>query len=190
MKKTIISSLVVAFLLTISQISFGFTFRGIEIGKSLQDQMVKCPEYGKDWKPIKDVCFRNDPITQDLFSIDHLPDLDFITITKVKTINDRIEGIIVELWGNPDFYSVNFDKFYKSLTSQYGKRKSYSTKTVQNKMGEKFKKINVIWKTENCTIHLTNIGSDMEHGLLTVTSKVYDKYMQDQNKKKKEETKR
>jgi hypothetical protein len=190
MKKTIISSFLVIFLLTISQVSFGFTFWGIEIGKSLQDQMVKCPEFGKDWVPIKDVCYRNEPFIKDSYNIDHLPDLDFITITKVKTINDKIEGIIVELWGNPNFYSVNFDKYYKSLTSIYGKRKSFSTKTIKNKMGAKLKKINVIWNIENCTIHLTNIGSDIEHGLLTVTSKVYDKSIKDQNKKKKDETKR
>ena len=190
MKKTIVSSFIVIFLLTFSQVSFGFTFRGIEIGKSLQDQMVKCPDYGKDWEPIKDVCYRNDPFIKDSHSVDHLPELDFVTITRVKTVNDKIEGIMVELWGNPNFYSVNFDKYYKSLTSKYGRRHSYSAKIVKNKTGSKFRKINVIWKMENCTIHLTNIGSDIEHGLLTVTSKVYDKYLQDQSKKKKEDIKR
>jgi hypothetical protein len=183
MKKTIISSFIVIFLLTISQVSFGFTFRGIEIGKSVQDQMIKCPEFGKDWESIKDVCYRSDPFIKDSYSINHLPELDFITITRVKTIDDKIEGIIVELWGNPNFYSVNFDKFYKSLTSKYGKCKSYSTKTIKTKTGSTLKKINVIWKMENCIIHLTNIGSDIAHGLLTVTSNVYDKYVQDRSKK-------
>ena len=118
MKKIIIISFLVIVLFTFSQVAFGFTFRGIEIGKSLDQQMTKCPPHSFPYKAMCWLEISSQP-KNNLYDIQGLTSLGgFDGIVKVTTIDGKIEYIEMLF---ADFIA---SKFLELLEAKYGKSKN------------------------------------------------------------------
>ena len=193
MKRTIFCFMI-TMILFFSQNVFGFSFRGIEIGKSLKEQIPECKwneytkkygwnEYDKweketNYNPDKEGICWSDKNSIDIgIPISNLPDLGFPAPSHAEEINGKVERIIVT------FLEIYADKFLSILESKYGKPK-LNTSKVQNRLGASFDKISATWKVENCTILFMNIYEDIDSGILFITS---DTYIELQIKQKKQE---
>lgn len=176
MKKTMVSFIIIM-LLIVSQNVFGFTFRGIEIGKSLNEmpqcQMQKNLEkWSRDGYPKdKTPCWTTWSVKNE-YGIESLPEIDINFYNCfVRTINGKIEHI------EQYFHNSDADKFLTMLKTKYGKPLSVGTSIVQNKMGAKVEKKTVTWKIDGCEINFSNVFKEIDMGALIISSQKYKDFL-------------
>lgn len=92
-----------------------------------------------------------------------------------ETRNDRIE-VFVRFAGEK-FADISFEaksekagQYFSMLTEKYGKPTKREITSVQNRMGARFEKIDLIWKLKGATILATNIGNTVTEGFFSYQS--------------------
>ena len=187
----------------------GFSFRGILVGASLDDQMPSCevlkkkddteqpkkrPEpklqkwQGKEWsKEDGELCYKISDGNrlgfegyEGSYDIENLPYLGFHDYTRVSLIDDKVEAIIVSL------SDEGSDKMLILLKEKYGKPKTYYTRNVQNRMNAKFKSFIASWVVKRCELLLASRVSEVDDGYLLIQTNKYkgsDKRTEEKKKK-------
>ena len=152
-------------LLIVSRNALAFSFRGIEIGKSLDEQMSKCVEGTFPYPKMCWIGIMSDPKKNE-YSIDGLPSIDIGSNVEVKTIDGKVECITM------DFSYSNADKFLAMLKAKYGEP-IIEKSVIKNRMGTSFDKITATWKIEDCELIFTDKFNRIDSGILLILSKKY-----------------
>jgi hypothetical protein len=154
----------------------GFSFRGILMAISLEEQMFSC-EILKQ-KKEKGMCYEKRGYA-DGFEITNLPELGFFTSTSVYLIDNKVEKIVTSLSDD------GADNMLSLLKKKYGKPKVFNKDIVQNRMGAKFIRFMASWYIRNCELILTNRAGKVDEGILLITTKKYNQHENAREKKDK-----
>jgi len=151
----------------------GFSFRGILIGISLEDQMFPCDEMGN----VKEVCYKGGYI-EGYYEIKNLVSLGFYSDTSVRVLDNKIESIVTTMPND------GADKLLNLLMKKYKKPKIFDKDVVQNRMGARFERFYAIWNIKNCKLTLTNRAHKIDEGIFIIESDKYMKHEKYQDKKR------
>ncbi|WP_143131757.1 hypothetical protein [Paraburkholderia aspalathi] len=162
------------------------TVFGIAIGQPVT--MPECPHVGLSVQALPTgPCYHlNDgktgPITaaaqgaEILFAPGNLPALSRGSSVGAMLLDEKIEMLTIWTSGNE-----HKDADLQSLTEKFGRPQSLENVPWQNGYGAHFESVEAVWTlTGGAKVYYGSADSDLDHGSVSVRSKIGDEHMQDE----------
>lgn len=159
------------------------SFMGFRFGESFGEQISKCPS---DTTVSKENirCYETISIDAELFKVHNLANIGIpvVDITPVVK-NGMFEGIYLT------FRQFDYLKMYDLFKAKYGEPTKVEKITLQNRMGASFTGVECKWLGKSVNIVLSEYGSKIDEGQVTVFTHNYINTIGKESKSKAEEFK-